>query len=267
MSQRFLVGLSSVIFAFGCSHENKGSQRPVASAGMNANAQVGENTGAGAGAYGQVGPVEAGGNAQLGANKHGVYGGVGAEGDVDGTGGYANGSAAISRDDQATAGLACPMDVPGVKVALGEVKGAIVLDFTTNGDVMELRTRVHKLAEPQNNAAMANDSAAGDTQGSGGREMHHDVAHIDARATTQDLPNGIRVIFTPADAGQLDALRAQTQLQVSQLNQGDCSGLEINGHQLRGRNNGRANRVPSTYDEKGPNQPTPAPNQATSPTP
>src|SRR5690349_17127528 len=122
MSQRFLIGLSSVIFAFGCSHENKGSQRPIASAGMNANAQVGENTGAGAGAYGQVGPVEAGGKANVGANKHGAYGGVGAEGDIDGNGAYANGSASasISRDDSASAGLACPMDVPGVKVALGE---------------------------------------------------------------------------------------------------------------------------------------------------
>lgn len=265
MSQRLLVGLSSVIFglAFGCHHDNGRATQPVASAGMNANGEVGEHgAGVGAGAHAQVGGVGAGAGAQVGANDQGAYAGGQVNGNAGEHGGAIGGGAYVSRNDQnGGAGLACPMEIPGVRVAMSEVKGAIALDFTTNGDVMELRQRVHQLAAPQNNATMSNDSAGGDMQGSGGREMHHDVAHISTRATVQDLPNGARVVFTPADPGQLDALRTQAQTQVSQLNQGDCSSLEINGVMLRGPNNGnsKANRVPQN---QGPNNP-PAPNQDT----
>jgi hypothetical protein len=264
MSQRLLVGLSSVIFglAIGCHHDNGQSTQPVASAGMQAGGQVGENGGGvGAGAQGQVGGVGAGAGAQVGANDQGVGAGATVGGQVGDTSAQLGGSASISRNDQnGQTGLACPMEIPGAHVAMTETKGGIALDFTTNGDVMELRQRVHSLAASQSSTQIAPQSGAGDMQGSGGREMNQDVTHVQTQASVQDLPNGARLIIRPVDPNQFNSVRQNAMATVSQLNQGDCSALEIYGMQLRAPNNGnvKANRVPS--NSQSPNDPSAAPN-------
>jgi hypothetical protein len=169
---------------------------------------------------------------------------------------YATGSIDMSRSPES--GLACPMEVPGARVAVAEVKGEAALDFTTNGDVIDLRKRVRAFSAPQNVGTIAPNGGAGDTQGSGGREMNNVVAHVSAKASFTDLPNGIRVTFIPVDPGQADALRSQVATQVAQLNQGDCSGLEINGVQWKSPNNDehKANRVPPA------STPSPDPDQS-----
>ena len=194
-------------------------------------------------------------SADVGANAGGYGAGAGASVSTPGTpppvdspyasgGAYASGNVAMS--SQPETGLACPMEVPGAKVAVAEVKGEAALDFTTNGDVIDLRKRVRAFGASQSVGAIAPQGASGDTQGSGGREMQGAVAHVAAKATFQDLPNGVRVIFTPLDQGQVDALRTQIAHEVAQLNQGDCSDLEINGVQWKSPNNNehKANRIP-----------------------
>ena len=121
---------------------------------------------------------------------------------------------------QPETGLACPMEVPGAKVAVAEVKGETALDFTTNGDVIDLRTRVRGFGVSRHAGAIAPD------------------ARVAAKVSFEDLPNGVRVVFTPLDQGQADALRAQIAQQVAPLNQGDCTSLEIEGVQHK------ANRIP-----------------------
>ncbi len=237
MIQRVL-GLSSAILGLGlvigCHHDQQTAQTvPPATASA--------DVGAGAGGYG------AGAGASVST--------PGTPPPIDSP--YANGSnygsnhgssneGATAMSSQPETGMACPMEVPGAKVAVAEVKGEAALDFTTNGDVIDLRKRVRAFGGTQNVGAIAPTGAAGDTQGSGGREMQGAVAHVASKATFEDLPNGIRVIFTPLDQGQVDALRTQIARQVAQLNQGDCSDLEINGVQWKSPNNNehKANKIP-----------------------
>ena len=263
MSQRLLVGVSSVIFglACGCSHEKSNANQPVASAGVGAGGEVsGEGAGAQAGAQGQVGPAQAGAGVSAGAGENGAYGNVSGGASVGGNdnGGYAQGSAygGSYSSTQNGNGLACPMEIPGSRVTVGEINGGIALDFTTTGDVTELRSRVRALAAGPSDTSMTK-SAGGDQQGSGGREMHHDVTAQTTRTQVKDLPNGARIIFIPSDPGQFDSLRAEAQQQAQRLNQGDCSGLAVNGLNLGGNIEHKANRTPP----QGPNDPTPAPNQ------
>jgi hypothetical protein len=246
---RRVLGLSSAILGLGlvvgCHHDQQTAQTvppATASAEMGANAG---GYGAGAGAAvttpGEPPPIN---------SNYGSPGQYGSD--------YGSGSAAMS--SQPETGLACPMEVPGAKVAIAEVKGQAALDFTTNGDVIDLRRRVRAFGASQNVGAIAPNAnaGAGDTQGSGGREMQGAVAHVQAKATFEDLPNGVRVIFTPVDEGQVEVLRSQLATQVAQLNQGDCSSLEINGVQWKAPNNEehKANRVPQTPSPAEPNPDT-----------
>jgi hypothetical protein len=89
----------------------------------------------------------------------------------------------------------CPMDVPGAHVALTVLDGAIALDFTTSGDVFDLRRRVRALGEG---------------------------------VETDDLHNGARVTLAPADRSRTDELEARASRAVFELNRGDCSSLGRN---------------------------------------
>jgi hypothetical protein len=125
----------------------------------------------------------------------------------------------------ADAGGTCPMDLPGAKVSITQVPDGVAMNFTTTGDVIALRQRVHELGRSADEDAAAPSAAV-------------PVAGI------EDLPNGVRVIYTPADPAQLDALK-QTALRTSfLLNQGDCASLAANGMQLPAGGERKANRVP-----------------------
>ncbi len=120
----------------------------------------------------------------------------------------------------------CPMDVPGAKASITQVDGAVALCFMTTGDVLALRARVHQLGAGTADAARA----------------------ADARAKLEDLPNGVQVVFTPADPQQLDALRSLALKTATELNQGDCGSLAANGLPLGARPvTMKANRVPPAH--------------------
>jgi hypothetical protein len=147
-----------------------------------------------------------------------------------------------------------------------DVAGGIALDFTSKANVAALRQRVHQLAaSPSSGSSAINneDSMGGGDMGAGGGgvggmsgQLPQEGPRVPALATVEDLPDGARLILTPQDGNQLPSLRAQTQAQLPQLDQGDCSGLAISNAQAR-TPEPKASHVPSPSDPQAPIPPDP----------
>jgi hypothetical protein len=174
----------------------------------------------------------------------------------------------------------CPMKVPGTSKRAVDVDGGVALEFSTTGDVAEVRRRVARMAEMHNhggpgggmmNGMMGGGMADGGTmqghgmmgggmadggtmQGhgmmgggmaDGGTMQGHGMmgggmadggtmpghgmmgggmadggmmgggmmggGMMDAQARAEDTPQGARLIFTPKDPKDLDALRAHAK--------------------------------------------------------
>ena len=130
----------------------------------------------------------------------------------------------------------CPMKVPGTSMHAVDVEGGAALEFSTTGDVAEVRRRVAHMADMHNHGGMMHGEGmmgggmadGGMMQGKGmmgggmadggmmegkgmmgGGMMHGGMMHADARA--EDMPQGARLIFTPKDPKELEALRAETK--------------------------------------------------------
>ena len=155
-------------------------------------------------------------------------------------------------------GGACPTSVAGTKVNMVDVAGGIALDFTAKSNVAALRERVHQLASTPNNGLSS--SGIGDENAGQGSDTNPtaisppDGVRVPALATVEDLPDGARLILTPQDQGQLPSLRAQTEAQLPQLDQGDCSGLAISN--VARTPEPKANRTPQPIP-RDPQQPLP----------
>lgn len=116
----------------------------------------------------------------------------------------------------------CPLDVTGAQVLVGDVDGGVALTFTTRGDVRELRTRVHHMADMHAMHDM--------------HRLHGDMAHdhmgtrpgiemrmVPVEARVADIDGGAQVILTPIDPAQLDALRAEARGHAEMMHEGDCA--------------------------------------------
>ena len=114
----------------------------------------------------------------------------------------------------------CPMKVPGTSMHAVDVEGGAALEFSTTGDVAEVRRRVAHMADMHNHGGMMHGEGmmgggmadGGMMEGKGmmgGGMMHGGMMHADARA--EDMPQGARLIFTPKDPKELEALRAETK--------------------------------------------------------
>jgi hypothetical protein len=162
-------------------------------------------------------------------------------------------------------GGACPTAVAGTKVNMVDVAGGVALDFTSKANVASLREKVHQLAQAPGatpgssmGASMNEENAGGADMNAGAMEPREDGVHVPAQASVEDLPDGARLILTPQDANQLPSLRAQTEAQLPQLDQGDCSGLAISNAQARTPEREKANRVPPpSADDQKPIAPDP----------
>ncbi len=136
-------------------------------------------------------------------------------------------------------GADCPMKVPGTSMREVDVDGGAALEFSTTGDVSEVQRRVARMAEMHNhrgggmmNAEMTDGGAmqehcmmgggmrdGGMMQGHGmmgGGMMGGGMMGIQADARVEDTPQGARLIFTPKDPKDLDALRRHTKEHAGQ---------------------------------------------------
>jgi len=142
----------------------------------------------------------------------------------------------------------CPMQVQGTKVEASNTDTGAALTFTTQGDVTELRHRVSAMAQMHNehHAGQGMHAQGGEAgcacgqhegQGDSGCACgHHEGQgchcgphagmmgkHMPAsHVTTEEVPGGIRLVFTPEDASQLDALRESVHQHAEMMSSGHC---------------------------------------------
>jgi hypothetical protein len=144
----------------------------------------------------------------------------------------------------------CPMNVSGTSVQAVDTEGGAALEFSTTGDIAEVRRRVAHLADMHNHGGPGGGMMGGGMMAGGGMmdggamQEHgmmgggmadggmmqghgmmgdgmmqdhgmmgdgmmqdHGMMGMDAVATAQDTPQGARLVFTPKDPKDLDALR------------------------------------------------------------
>jgi hypothetical protein len=105
----------------------------------------------------------------------------------------------------------CPMEIEGTKVSYAETPDGAALVFTTDqGDVAELQRRVANQAVQQSGGGIR---LAAPQRG--------EVPHA-TRSDTVD--HGARLIMTPHDASQLEALRKHVKEHADAMSQKGCSG-------------------------------------------
>jgi hypothetical protein len=122
----------------------------------------------------------------------------------------------------------CPMEVMGTTVRTADVPGAIAVDFVTTGDVAEVRRRVARMAEMHNHRA---ESGAGPMDGGmmmggagGSGTMHGGMTGMmpPSQARVEEFPDGARLVLTPTDPKDLDALREHASMHVMHTAHGGC---------------------------------------------
>lgn len=104
----------------------------------------------------------------------------------------------------------CPMQIAGAKVSYTDTPDGAALVFTTErGDAVELQRRVAEEAEQRSRPAIRRKPAPAD-----------EVAHS---TRSDSIEGGARLIMTPLDARQLDALRRHVRARAEHLSR-RCAG-------------------------------------------
>ncbi|RAL20592.1 hypothetical protein DL240_16300 [Lujinxingia litoralis] len=138
----------------------------------------------------------------------------------------------------------CPMQVEGTTREIVRLDNAVAMDFTTTGDVEELRARVARM--PEHHAMMHGEDGQmhqGHGHGEGG-QMHHEQMSEEHRQmrgemmemmagvtlNSEPIEDGARLTFTPADASQVDALYQMMQNHARMMQQeGQCPMMPMMG--------------------------------------
>jgi hypothetical protein len=140
----------------------------------------------------------------------------------------------------------CPLEVAGTAVRATDVDGGAALDFTTTGDVAEVRKRVAHMAQMHANMAgggmMGSGGAmqghgmmGGGMMGSGGAMQGHGMmgggmmGMPPADVRVEDLPQGARLTFTPQEPKDLEALRRHLSEHASHAHPGSCPMMSMHG--------------------------------------
>ena len=121
----------------------------------------------------------------------------------------------------------CPMDVPGTTVAALSIVGGAALAFTTTGNVAELRQRVRRMSDLENQQQQRGE--VGLLVSTSGRVL--DVVVLtepgptplpQATAAVDDIANGARIVLQPTIPAQLAELREHAVLQAAKMSRGTC---------------------------------------------
>ena len=111
----------------------------------------------------------------------------------------------------------CPMALEGTQVKEQDVPGGAALDFTTTGDIEELRRRVHHMPamhekmKPGHHGMMP-----GMGEAHAGPAMRQSTVHV------ENLRNGARLILTPHSQAQLETLRSEVRDHAQAMASGKC---------------------------------------------
>lgn len=119
----------------------------------------------------------------------------------------------------------CEMQVEGADATIVEAQDRLVVQMTTTSRdaVDELRQRAEKLSQEAQESADSPQASEAEREatteeGSGTKER---AASLIASVTVENIEDGVRVIFTPAE-GQQSALREQLEDEVEQIRNERC---------------------------------------------
>lgn len=104
----------------------------------------------------------------------------------------------------------CPLEVSAAKVEAQDTDAGAALAFTTTTDVAELRRRVRRMADMQNQNRDWLAARLGN------------ATLPPARRLLDDIEGGARIEFRPADPSKLEELRAGIAAQAGRLLSGSC---------------------------------------------
>ena len=134
-------------------------------------------------------------------------------------------------------GEMCPMAVEGTAARAEDVEGGAALVFTTTGDLADLRRRVGGMAEMHNEhhaegmmggpagspgADVPPGPGAGMGMGHMGGKMGGGMMMPAATARTEDVEDGVRLVFTPRDPADLGTLREKVAHHAQNMAAGEC---------------------------------------------
>jgi len=114
----------------------------------------------------------------------------------------------------------CPMTQDGVQVVYEDTADGAAMVFTAT-DAVALQTRVGKMAEKHGAQGEAGEHHHGEHHGDHHGD-HHGEQEVPHSARADNTAQGARLIMTPTDPAQLDALRAHVKGHVEKMQRGEC---------------------------------------------
>ena len=63
--------------------------------------------------------------------------------------------------------------------------------------------------------------------------MKPDIAYVGVRSRFENMPHGIRVIYTPADDGQAAEVHSSIAATAAKLVSGDCTDMHMHGVKVK----------------------------------
>ena len=107
----------------------------------------------------------------------------------------------------------CPMQVSGVTMAYEDASDGATIVFSVEGtDAIDLQQRVAKMAEKHNRP-----------------QGEHGPDHVVHSARVDNTEKGARLVLTPSNPSDLEALRTQVRGHVEMMQKGECPMTE-HGH-------------------------------------
>jgi len=129
----------------------------------------------------------------------------------------------------------CPVLVAGTSVTVEDTDQGAAFVFVTTGDAAGVRARATALAEMHNQHHAAIPGASPPSGNHGGHEGHMQMPpdskmqmqmgamiSIHSTAATTEIPNGARVTFTAASAGDAGKLQTELRMHAQHLASGNC---------------------------------------------
>jgi hypothetical protein len=170
-------------------------------------------------------------------------------------------------DKQQMMAKMCPMQVEGTTRQVVKLDGAVAMDFTTTGDVDELRQRVPKMAQMHQKMHGEGAMMQGGMDGGKGQMQHGQMQHgqmqhgqmqhgqmqhgqmhgqmteeqrqmrqqmmqmmADVTVDTEEIENGMRMKFTPKDGAQADRMYQMMQKHAQMMGEdGQCPMMQMMG--------------------------------------
>ncbi|ACG74489.1 hypothetical protein AnaeK_3269 [Anaeromyxobacter sp. K] len=147
--------------------------------------------------------------------------------------GTAGAAAATPGAATAPGGMAgmCPMSVPGTRLSAEDTSSGEAVTFTTSDpdQVSALRERVHAMA-----AMHARHHAGGDADRGAMHGMHGGMAGMQmpppSQASVEDVPQGARLVVTPNDPADLQALQSTVRQHATYMQEHGCPMMSPSQH-------------------------------------